>query len=112
VFSKNAIFFPMQSCLSDALSVTMSHRNQHYRSEPEISLSDTTEASVARAKLENAVYDIAANGGASTKDGGIAHFLAEFFPILLQLAGLSAFCGRRRAGLADSQRHVAVIGRW
>src|SRR5271156_3586464 len=63
-------------------------------------------------QLENAVHNIAANGGASTKDGGIAHFLAEFFPILLEFAGFSAFCWHGGAGLADSQRHVAVICRW
>jgi hypothetical protein len=63
-------------------------------------------------QLENAVYNIAANGSASTKDGSIAHFLAEFFPILLELAGLSAFCWHSGAGLTDSQRHVAVVCRW
>ena len=63
----------------------------------------------SESQLENAIYNIAANGGASTKDGGIAHFLAEFFAILLELAGFSAFCGHSGAGLTDSQRHVAVI---
>jgi hypothetical protein len=66
----------------------------------------------SESQLENAVHNIAANGGASTKDGGIAHFLAEFFPILLEFAGFSAFCWCGGARLADSQRHVAVICRW
>ena len=42
--------------------------------------------------LKDSVHNVAANGSASTKDGGIAHFLAELLAILFELAHLSALC--------------------
>ena len=81
--------------------------------------------------LENTVHDIGADSSTGTEDccnrgqslgqhraiynelTRIAQFFAKLLAILLELALLLGFIGSRaRSTLADSQRHISVIGRW
>ena len=53
-------------------------------------------------RLEDAIDNVAANCGPSSEDGCVANLLAKFLAILLELAVLFAFHGRRHAAaLAD-----------
>jgi hypothetical protein len=78
----------------------MSYHNQHQRPEPR-SAFEYHRSIRSESLLKDAVHNITANGSTRTKDGGIAHFLAEFLAILFELAGLSTFYWQHGAGLTD-----------
>ena len=63
----------------------------------------------AHVALENPVHDVATNRGTSSKNGCVAHLLAEFLAILLEFARLFAINGSHSiAGLADFERKVPI----
>jgi hypothetical protein len=56
--------------------------------------------------LEDAVDDVATDGGTGAENSSVAHLLAEFLAVLFEFAGGSS--GLRAACVGYVQRHVAV----
>lgn len=61
-------------------------------------------------RLEDAIDNVAANCGASTKYGSVAHLLAELLSVLFQLAWLS-LARINLTAIGYHQRHIAVFCR-